>query len=237
VKCPCKLSRDKRICGLPGQLQPRFFSGLTKTETDSILLGATHRLYPTSTVVLHQEDPADRFFLLTNGQGSHFVITDNGQKVMLNWLTPGQIFGGAAIPSTPSRYLASTEVAAGTCALEWDRKTIRECVGRDPRLLDNLLSISITEHLGWLVSAKVSLSADDAPGRIARLLISLASAIGKANSSGIEIRVGNEDLAASANVTPFTISRSLRAWQRKGLLKKGRGKILLKRPELLLVPG
>lgn len=239
MKCGCKGLRDKKIAGLPDQLHPRIFLGLPEAELDAIVSAATHRQFRASfrasSVVLHQEDPAERFFLLTSGQGRHFVTTPSGQKVLLHWLTAGQVFGGAAILSPPSHYLASTEVLSDSCALVWDKETIRGFVFRSPRLLDNILSIAVTEHIAWLITANVSLSSDDAEGRIAHMLISLACGIGKVGYDGVEIQVGNDDLAAGANVTPFTVSRSLSAWQRQGILKKGRGKVFLRRPELLTI--
>lgn len=160
-------------------------------------------------------------------------MTNKGQKILLNWLTAGHIFGGATMMSTPSQYLASTELLTDSCALVWDRKTIREFVSGMPTLLDNALSIAVTEHIAWLVATRVSRNSDDIQGRIAHVLMSLACGIGEVGPEGIEIRIGNEDLAAAVNVTPFTVSRSLKAWQREGVLTKGRGKILLRRPELL----
>ena len=88
--------------------------------------------------------------------------------------------------------------------------------------------------MAWLVAAHISLSADDARGRVAHLLVSLASAIGEATHDGVDLRVLNEDLAEGANVTPFTVSRCLRDWEHAGLVAKRRGGILLRRPELLL---
>jgi hypothetical protein len=40
-------------------------------------------------------------------------------------------------------------------------------------------------------------------------------------------------LADTANVTPFTASRLLSAWQRRSVVKKSRGKILLRHPARL----
>jgi CRP/FNR family transcriptional regulator len=185
-------------------------------------------------VIINAEDTAERFFLLTSGQGRHFMITHHGRKILLQWLTAGQIFGGAAILSTPYQYLANTEVLTESCALAWERQTIRELATNIPKLLDNVLSIAVIENIAWSTAAHVSLTTDDAQGRIAHLLVSLASAIGKASRAGVEITVMNEDLAEGANVTPFTVSRCLREWQRAGILAKRRGKILLWKPELLL---
>jgi CRP-like cAMP-binding protein len=207
---------------------------LSSSEVDAIVSTATHRRFPAPSIVVHQEDPAERFFLLTSGQGRHFVMTKKGERVLLHWLSAGQIFGGTTVLSSASRYLASAEVLKNSCALVWERKNIRELLSSVPKLMDNLLSIAVSEHIAWLLAAKISLSLDDAQGRIAHVLVSLSCATGEAGRDGIQINVANEDLAAAANVTIFTVSRSLRAWQRQGVLTKGRGKILLRRPEILL---
>jgi hypothetical protein len=72
-------------------------------------------------------------------------------------------------------------------------------------LLDNALSISITEHIEELIAANISVNSDET-ARIAQLLISLASGIGRVSSEGIEIYVRNDDLAVGASVTEFTVS-------------------------------
>lgn len=225
---------DTPVVGLPDRLRPRFFSGLTTSELGSILSTATRRYFPQASVILQRDDPAEQLFLLTRGQGRQFVLTSGGRKIILYWLTAGQFFGGATILSAASQYLASTEVESDSSALVWDRKTMREFVYRYPILLDNALSVAVTEHIAWAISARISLMSDDATGRIANLMLSLACGIGRIGPDGVEIRVGNEDLAAGANVTPFTVSRTLSEWQREGILTKGRGKLLLRRPELLM---
>jgi CRP-like cAMP-binding protein len=85
-----------------------------------------------------------------------------------------------------------------------------------------------------MVATQVSLANDDARKRIAQLLLSLISAIGKAGPEGIELPVRNEDLATGADVTPFTASRVLGEWQRAGVLTKRRGSLVMRKPELLL---
>jgi len=234
MNCRCLLSPVKQVLGLPSPLRPRFLSGLSEAELNCVLSLAKHRQFRASSVIINQEDPAERLFLLTSGHGRQFVITSEGHKVVLQWLTAGQIFGGAAILSTPFRYLANMELVSEGCALVWERKTIRELLSRYPALWDNALSIAVTENIAWATAAHISLTSDNAPGRVAHLLVSLASAIGKTTRNGVEMKVSNEDLAEGANVSPFTVSRSLSAWRRAGILTKRRGKILLRRPELLL---
>ena len=69
--------------------------------------------------------------------------------------------------------------------------------------------------------------------RLALVLTNLASGIGRKVPGGIELDVRNEELANEANVTTFTTSRLLREWQRHGIVRKSRGKVLLRSPERL----
>jgi CRP-like cAMP-binding protein len=234
MNCQCQLSPGKRIAGLPNQLMPRILSGLSGAELSSVLSVAKHRQFRASSVIINAEEPAERLFLLTSGHGRQFVITSEGRKIVLQWLTAGQIFGGAAILSTPFQYLANMELVSDGCAFVWERKTIRELLSRYPALWDNALSIAVTENITWSTAAHISLSSDDAHGRVAHLLVSLASAIGKATAAGVEMSITNEDLAEGAKVTPFTVSRCLSDWQRARILTKRGGKVVLRKPELLL---
>ena len=154
----------------------------------------------------------------------------------MHWVTAGQIVGGAALLSTPGRYLASTELSSDGCSLVWERETIREFVLRFPILLDNALSISITEHIEQLVAANTSVNSGEI-GRIAQLLISLASGVGRVSSDGIEIPVKKDHLADAASVNEYTLSLTLEEWERDGVLTQGPGTIVLRRPELLITRG
>jgi CRP-like cAMP-binding protein len=232
-QCSCKFSRGKRFGGLPDGLRPRILAGLGSEEFKVVLSIARHQTFTAPSVIVHQGDAAKRIFLLTSGQGVHFVINGDGHKILLHWLTAGQIFGGAAMLASPSQYLAGTEVQTDSCALVWNRQAFRELVSRFPVMLDNALSIAVTEHVAYQMAARISISTEDAPGRIARLLISLACGIGKDGDEGTEILVTNEDLARGTSLTPFTVSRVLAEWQRGGIVTKGRGKLILRRPGLL----
>jgi CRP-like cAMP-binding protein len=48
------------------------------------------------------------------------------------------------------------------------------------------------------------------------------------------LNINNEELANQANVTIFTVSRLLSDWQRKGLLVKSRGKVVIRSQEALV---
>jgi CRP-like cAMP-binding protein len=146
-------------------------------------------------------------------------------------MPPGEICGGAALVSRPE-YLVSTEAVEDSCSLVWDRKIIRRLAERYPRLVENALLITF-DYLAFYRATHVSLTCHNARQRLAHVLASLASGIGKKVPGGLELNVRNEELANEANVTLFTASRLLNEWQRMGIVEKSRGKVLVRSPERL----
>jgi CRP-like cAMP-binding protein len=69
--------------------------------------------------------------------------------------------------------------------------------------------------------------------RLAQVLVAFANGFGRKTSEGTCIELTNEQLSNAANVTPFTASRILSAWQRTGALVKTRGQLILRFPEQL----
>lgn len=212
------------------KIRPRFLEGLAQAEINTIVSAAKQRRYLANSVIVNQGHPADYLFLLTSGRARYFYITPDGRKTILFWLPPGEIFGGAALLFQPSDYLLSTEAVKPSSVLVWNRVTIRALVARHPRLADNALW-TMFDYLVAYRAIHLSMTCDSARQRLARVLADLATGIGQKVPGGIQLDVRNEELANEANVTTFTASRMLSEWQRQGVLRKSRGKILLRSPE------
>ena len=205
----------------------RFLQGLRTPDLELVMAAAKRRRFVANSIVTNQGDPADYFFLLTKGCARYFFITEEGQKVLLFWFTPGDVFGGAALLPEPSCYLLSTEMVKDSSAFVWRRSVIRGFVARYPRLQENALSIA-SDYLTWFHASHMALVSHSARQRLARVLTSLAPGIGLKVPGGIELKITNEELANAANVTPFTASRLLSEWQRNGAVRKSRGSIVLR---------
>jgi CRP-like cAMP-binding protein len=210
----------------------RLLRRLSALELSEVLGCAAHRRYPADTVIIEQDTSADRLFLLLKGSARHFFLTPDGRKAYLLWLTPGDAFGAASLLAEPGDFLVSTEIISESWVLIWRREAIREFAVRHPILLENGLSIAC-DYLIWYVATHLSLICDSARQRLAHVLLSLARGIGRKRSNGISLEITNEQLASTAHLTHFTVSRLLSEWQRNGALSKSRGRILLSRPEEL----
>jgi CRP/FNR family transcriptional regulator, nitrogen oxide reductase regulator len=222
------------IATVPAGLKSRFFEGLAPRDLENIRAAATEQRYQPNSVITNQGNPAEHLFLLINGRARYFYLTPEGRKILLLWLTPGEIIGGATLLSRSSRYLLSAEAVRDSSVLVWDRATIRSLIARHPRLLENALLL-ISDYLAWYLADHVALTCRTARQRLAQVLICLAGVIGQKVQGGVEFDVTNEELASAANITPFTASRLLSEWQRSRAVVKRRGKIVLRSPERLLL--
>ena len=201
--------------------------GLEQREIDSMLAAAKLRQYSAGSVITHQDETATQLFLLSEGRARYFFAGPNGKKLVMIWITPGHIFGAAALALPPCTYLVSTEAVHNCTALTWDGPTIRSFAQRFPRLMINVFRVTI-DYLSWYVAAHASLTSHTARERLAHVLLGYAPSIGQKVSGGIELDVTNEELADAANITPHTTSRLISDWKRTGAIRKSRGKIVLR---------
>jgi len=152
--------------------------GLERQEIDVILAAARLRRFRASSMITHQDDPADQLFLLWKGRARYFVDTPNGKKLILIWITPGHIFGAAALAPPRSTYLASTEAVRNSIVLIWDGSTIRALSRRFPRLMINAFHTSI-DYLSWYIGTHAALTSQSARERLAHVLLGYAPSIGQ----------------------------------------------------------
>ena len=211
-----------------------FLRGLKAQEVNLIFAAGKPRRFSARSVMTRQGEPASHLLLLWRGTARYLLETQNGKKLNLMPITPGHFFGGAALVSGSATYLVSSEAVKDSTVLVWEGATIRAFARRFHLLLENALFIAL-DHFSWYVSAYSSLSSKTARERLAHVLVELAPAIGQKLLDGIELDITNEELANSANVTPYTASRMVSQWEKIGALHKQRGKILLRAPERLFL--
>lgn len=204
--------------------------GLDSREMDMVLAAARPRRISAKSVITSQGEPANQLLMLWRGRARYFFETPNGKKLILMWIKPGDCFGMAALASRPSTYLGSTEAVRDCVVLVWDGPPIRAIARRLPRLFENALFIA-KDMFSWYLAIHAALTSQTAPERLASVLLGLSNSIGQRVAGGLEIDVTNEELANSANITPYTASRIISKWQRSGAICKHRGKILLRSPE------
>ena len=156
----------------------QFLDGLNPTDRKTILAAATQRRFFANSVITNQDHSADHLFLLAKGFVRFFFVTEEGKKLLFQWIGPGDIFGARTILSGPSTYLFATETVTDSSVLVWDRPTIRGFVERHPRLLENAL-LTASDYVAWQLASHIGLACYTVRQRVAQVLVTLARTIGR----------------------------------------------------------
>jgi CRP-like cAMP-binding protein len=211
----------------------RLFSGLTKDEVNAILTAAARRRFEAAETVIEAENPATHLIMVASGSANYFVVSEAGNRILLRRMLPGNVFGVAAFLPHPSRYLGTATAVRSLEILTWDHRLIRGLARAYPRLVDNAFRITL-HYIAVYAERHTRLLSCTASDRLASVLSSLACRMGHTQPAGVQVDVKNDDLAALADVSPFTTSRLLNEWERKGTVEKSRGKVLIRCPEKLI---
>ncbi len=222
-----------QVATMLSALKPKLLEGLSSAEIESISAAATWKQYDANSLITREGEIADRLFLMLVGSARYYTMSPQGTKVIVFWIRPGELIGGASLLPQREEYVMNAEAVRKTYVLEWDRTVVRSLAAASPRLVENALLLAYDYLISYRIR-HVALSCHSAPQRVAQILGYLAREMGQKVPQGMALQIKNEELAHEANVTIFTVSRLMGEWQRKGLLTKGRGTVVVRQPEELI---
>jgi CRP/FNR family transcriptional regulator len=210
-----------------------FFAGIGKAQIAEILRAADVRKISAHRIILREGSPAEHLYLLKSGAAKLYRITKGGDEVLLSRVAPGDTFGLGTLLARPAPYMATAETIGDCEFLVWDQARIRGLARRYQRLAQNALGI-VLRYLAGHFDRLAHLLTSTAEERVAHTVVHLGKKSGTVVPTGVEIAATNEEIAALANVSPFTVSRVLNKWMRVGALAKSRKKVFIQTPEKLM---
>lgn len=182
-----------------------------------------------------QGDPAAHAYVLVSGRVKMVQIAPNGQQITLRIMTPGQTFGGIAILQPQAGYPATAQAEEDSAAMAWDTAHLRELAKTEPSISLNAMQL-MHGYITELQERQQALVTGRVEQRIARILLKLAADSGKKTEDGIliDIPLTRQDVAEMSGTTLFTVSRTMSGWERNGLLKIGRERVIIREPHGLV---
>lgn len=211
----------------------QLFTGLETGETSVILAAAIRRKFEASQIIIRSNEPATRLFLVKTGFVDYYVLTEEGREILLRRLSSRNVFGVGAFLSESTGYIGTAKTVCESVILIWEHRVVQRLAQSYPRLVENALRTSL-RYLALYARRHIGLVSNIAQERLACALSGLGSRTGHALPRGVQVDIKNEDLASLADVSIFTASRLLKDWERKGVVEKSRGKILIRSPAKLL---
>lgn len=183
---------------------------------------------PRGNFVFLAGEPARALNLLWTGQIKEIHETEEGQGVILRLIRPGDIFGGAAGWGNP-RYLASAVAQQPSLVLQLPARDFTDLISSQPHF-----ALAVIRELGVRLREAetriTELQTERVEPRLARTLIRLARRTGVKTSAGIDldVRLTRQEIAELTGTTLSTISRTLSAWERQGIIRAGREHLVIR---------
>ena len=193
------------------------FSQISPHDLDDIASNATQLEYKKNKYLFHQGDPARRFCVLVSGKVKLTQLTEDGQQIILRYVSPGEAFAIIAVLSKIPYPVTATAVNQ-VSILSWDDREMLELMHQYPQLSINSLAI-LAKRIQEFQDRFREIATERVERRIARALLRLASQTGRKLEHGIliDISLTRQDLAEMTGTTLYTVSRTLSQWEKDGV--------------------
>lgn len=209
------------------------FRGAPAEALDEARSTLFRRHVAADTAVLRQGDAATSLYLLVTGRLRVIETTQDGQQIIIRYVGPGEVAGEAA--------LSADEICPGALiAVEdsdlvgWSTAAIRDLMTTYPAVALNAVELLGARYRDIQIRLR-ELSTEKVERRIAHTILRLAEQAGRRTARGIEISfpLSRQDLAEMCGTTLHTVSRTLSAWEERGIVHCGRRRVVLAKAALL----
>ncbi len=156
-----------------------------------------------------------------------------GQNRLALGVRDEPLAGYAALAGIPV-YPGTVTAVEDTHLFSWSTHTIRELMGKHAQIAINALAVLGTRYQETQTRLR-ELSTETVERRIAHTLMRLAKQAGRRTAQGIEIcfPLSRQDFAELAGTTLHTVSRTLSAWEKDGIVSSTHRYIVIHQPEFL----
>lgn len=179
-------------------------------------------------------EPAMTFYILLSGEVKLTQTTADGQQVIIHYIRPGDGFGIIVVLSETEYPV--TAVAVEDCiAMSWNRDGVKALMRACPQLAINAVALIAARFVG-LQERLRELATERVEQRIAHTVLRLARQFGKRVAAGvlIDMPLSHQDIAEMSGTTIYTVSRTLRHWERAGVVENSRQQLLIYQPHQLV---
>lgn len=221
----------------PAFLQVNIFEGISPADVEQLSGQFQLRSLDDNAFLFHEDEKATAFYLLLEGQVKIQQTTAEGHEVILHVLGAGEILG--ALPTIGEGTYPASALTLGQVLVAFTTaEQFQDILETYPRVTKNLLRFA-TRVVQSSHKRIRELSTERVERRIARALSRLASQLGRQTDEGIllDFPLSRQDLAEMTGTTVFTVSRTLKEWERRGVLLLGRERIIITAPHELVAIG
>jgi CRP-like cAMP-binding protein len=209
------------------------FRSLSDEALDEVWHLATRKRLARKEVLYHQGDAALNLYVVIVGRLRATQATEEGNQIALRYLGPGELSGYAVLAGIPD-YPGTVVAVEDTHLFAWPASVMRQLMGRHSQIALNAVAVLGSRYRETQLRLR-ELSSETVEHRIAHALLRLASQAGRRTAQGTEIcfPLSRQDIAELAGTTLHTVSRTLSAWEKEGIVLSAHRHVVVCRPEAL----
>ncbi|HXV59075.1 MAG TPA: Crp/Fnr family transcriptional regulator [Vicinamibacteria bacterium] len=195
------------------------FSGLEDEVLESLINVTSLRKYAKESVIFFENDVGDALFLIVSGRVKVTILSDDGREIILAMLSDHDFFGEMSLLDNEPRSATAIAMQDTEIAV-LHQKDFLTIVEKKPRVLINLLS-ALSSRLRKANHQIGNLALHDVYGRVARILLEMASESGDQQGDGRVAfrRPTHQEIANMVGATRETVSRMLSDLHRQGYIE------------------
>ncbi len=209
------------------------FQGLTDADLELIVQNSLTRSVEEDGFFFFEGDAVEYLYVLTRGRVKLLQSDTGGHQVNLRTVYPWQMFGALGAVRDGSVYPATAQALENSTALAIQGTFLREMMQTRPALSLGLMSL-MTTYIQEMQTRYRELATQHVEQRIARSLLRLTAQTGRKVQGGIELDYSRQDLGEMSGATLYTVSRVLAEWERRSILRAGRGRVTILDPHKLV---
>lgn len=207
------------------------FKNLSDEEIKELSAYLTSASYKKRETIFSEGDPPDWFYIVSTGKVKITKLSNEGKEVILEVISPGDIFGGVAVLKN-FPYPANAVAMEDTDVLKISRKNLMRVIDRFPNLM-YCIALQLGDRMKSSYESLKNIALERVEARIAALLLKLAGKVGIETKEGllIDMRLTKQDVADMVGTTVETSIRTFSKFKKQGLLSDSDGKIVIKNRE------
>ncbi|MFJ2545041.1 Crp/Fnr family transcriptional regulator [Pseudomonas sp. NPDC087612] len=196
------------------------FSQLPEKVFEAVCSLAMLRRLGCHDTLMHQGDPAKRFFLLVSGQIKLYRLSAEGQEHLVEIIQPGQTFAEALLFSQARSYPVTATALKDCLLISIDGGHYRNALEDQPQVCLAILA-SMSIHLHQRLKDIDTLTSASASRRVINFLLQECDP----DSGRVELQVSKRLVASKLGIQPETFSRTLHRLVERGLIAMERRSI------------
>ena len=202
----------------PGVLAPgTFLDRLTDAERDGVIAIGRERIFPRGTVLMYQDEPADRIVILLDGRVKVTRVEGDGRESLLSIRDPGDLLGELSFVDGHPR-LATVSTVEPVRALLTTAEELQRHLESTPRVAVVLLQTLVSRFRESTLK-RTQFANTDTMGRLAARIIELAERYGGGGGRGDRRRKPPDPGG------PGSVDRSLPCGRRRGAATPARARL------------